>query len=80
MSPFDVQFAADVEKPGNFCYSIGYFQEVFDLLVSLETRAYECQRGLLGSTFTNADPSDCVWRRYTPHLPVYQLSLLDQFD
>lgn len=48
-------------------------------MVEVETDAYECYTGLIGWATEN-DKEDCMWRKYRPQLPLYQVSLLDSAD
>ena len=58
---------------------MGAYQDVLDLKVHLESNVNECFFGLIG-IIQGGDPYDCVWRRYYPRTPVYNLSVLDQAD
>ena len=78
-SPLDFQFAMDLNNLGRNCMSVGYFQEVFDVLVEVETDAYECFTGVVGWVTEN-DKDDCWWRKYRPQLPVFKFSVLDSAD
>ncbi len=57
-SPLDFQFAWNLDSMSNYCYSVGYFQEVLDLLLEVETSALECHYGIVGWATEN-DKSDC---------------------
>ena len=39
----------------------------------------ECATGLIG-TFQNSDAQDCTWRRYKPHLPLWETTFIDRGD
>ena len=48
-------------------------------MVEIETDAYECYTGLIGWA-TDNDKDDCFWRKWKPELPLFEVSLLDDFD
>ena len=48
VTPFELQFAWDLDKKSRTCHSIGFFQEVFDLTFEVEQNTNECYVGLLG--------------------------------
>ena len=79
-APVDLQLAWDLNEPNRYCYSVGLFQEVFDVTLEVETLVNECIYGILGLAITDQDTSDCVWRRYQPHLPIWGGGLLSHFD
>ena len=64
-SPLDFQFAWDLDNKDRYCYSVGYFQEVFDIRLDIDFRAKECHGGIIG-WYTDKDTQDCFWRRYSP--------------
>lgn len=78
-SPLDFQFSWDLDHKNRYCYSIGYYQQVFDFSLEIETLVDECYFGLVG-IFSKTDTSDCAWRRYDPQLPLAEYSLLDRGD
>ena len=41
-APLDFQFAVDLNDMSHYCHSVGYFQEVFDLKIEVESNVYEC--------------------------------------
>lgn len=78
-SPLDFQLAWNLDEMSNYCYSVGYFQEVFDFLLEVETDAYECNYGVIGWA-TDTDTKDCWWRNYSPSLPLLKYSIFDEWD
>ena len=77
-SPLDFQFAWNLETMSEYCRSVSWFQEVFDLRVDVETHTNECYFGLIG--MSSDDSSDCRWMRYRPHLPIWSTSFVDKWD
>ena len=78
-SPLDFQFAWNLDAMSNYCFSLGYFQEVFDLLFEIETAALECHYGVVGWATEN-DKADCWWRKYRSSLPLLKFSFMDEWD
>ena len=78
-APIDYQMAWDLNNKERYCYSVGLFQEVFDISVEVETLVNECAFGIIG-WITGSDKKDCAWRRYKPQLPIWGAGLLNQAD
>ena len=51
---------------------------MLDVEVKVETYINECFVGIIG--YWNNDASDCDWMRYSPSLPVWSHSLMDNWD
>lgn len=85
-SPADYQFSWDLNEKSRYCWSFGAFQEVFDFTVTTDLYVYECFAGLIGwittaqNSSSGQDIADCVWRRYTPQLPIFEATFLDRGD
>ena len=45
-----------------------------------DTRVYECYFGVLGLAIPDEDDMDCMWYRYFPQLPLYEISFMDKWD
>ena len=64
-TPFDILLRTDAMHPDRSCSGFNYKVRSFTTELMIETRVNECYFGLLGS-YTENDPSDCVWRTYKP--------------
>lgn len=57
ITPFDFQWSWDLDKKKRSCYSVGLYQEIFDLQFEVEQNTYECYLGLLGFLIPTYDVS-----------------------
>ena len=81
-SPLDWQLALDLDDKERFCYSLGYFREVFDVKMDVSSIVNECQGGVIAA-LTDTDTStvmDCAKKGYNPQLPLFEASWLNQAD
>ena len=46
----------------------------------IDIRVYECQFGILGLAIPDEDDMDCLWYRYFPQLPLWDISFMDKWD
>jgi hypothetical protein len=51
ITPFDYQFAWDMDEMAEFCHSLGWSWEVLDLKIMTEYHINECSFGALGGLF-----------------------------
>lgn len=77
-SPVDYQATWSLDQYSHYCHSMSYIQDVFDVDILIETRVDECHIGVFG--FLNDDPVDCTWRRYYPQIPLFEVSVLEEWD
>ena len=46
----------------------------------IDYRVYECYFGILGLAIPGEDDMDCLWYRYYPELPLWDISFMDKWD
>lgn len=65
-TPVEYQAIWNLSKPTQYCHTLKFFHEVFDVAVRAELYVNECFIGPFGFLSSPENPVDCWKRRYYP--------------